>query len=297
MATSPELARVIGLMKAIRAKPPADIHEARTVLDQAFGEFKPSSDVTVFEIDAGGVPCQWITAPDAPQDRLIIYFHGGAYAACSPTTHQDLIARLSRASGAAALGVDYRLAPEHPFPAAVDDSIAAYNWALGHGFEPSNIVLAGDSAGGGLVLSVLLAARDSGVDLPAAGICFSPWVDLECSGASMAANDHLDDFIKYRGLSARAESYLGGADPKHPWASALYADLRGLPPLLVHVGSAETLLDDSTRLVASAERAGVDITFKIWEDMVHVWQAFASILPEGQQSIEEAGAFIRKKLV
>ena len=158
-------------------------------------------------------------------------------------------------------------------------------------------MLAGDSAGGGLVLSVLLAARDSGIDLPAAGVCFSPWVDLECSGASMAANDHLDDFIKYGGLSARAESYLGGADPKHPWASALYADLRGLPPLLVHVGSVETLLDDSTRLVASAERAGVDITFKIWEDMVHVWQAFASILPEGQESIEEAGAFIRKKLV
>ena len=296
MATSPELDHVIGIMKAIRAKPPADLHEARAVLDKAFGEFKPSSDVTVFDIDAGGVPCQWITAPGVPQDRLIIYYHGGAYAACSPTTHQDLISRLSRASGAAALGVDYRLAPEHPFPAAVDDSIAAYNWALGHGFEASNIVLAGDSAGGGLVLSVLLAARDTGAPLPAAGVCFSPWVDLECTGESMAANDHLDDFIKYSGLSARAQSYLGGADAKHPWASALYADLTGLPPLLVHVGSAETLLDDSTRLVDVAQKAGVDVTLKIWEDMVHVWQAFASILPEGQQSIEESGAFIREKL-
>ena len=296
MASSPELDRVIGIMKAIRAKPPADIHEARAVLDQAFGEFKPPSDVTVFEIDAGGVPCQWITAPDVPQDRLIIYYHGGAYAACSPTTHQDLISRLSRASGAAALGVDYRLAPEHTFPAAVNDSIAAYRWALGHGFEPSNIVLAGDSAGGGLVLSVLLAVRDAGVPLPAAGVCFSPWTDLECTGESMSANDHLDDFIKYGGLLARAQSYLGGADPKHPWASALYADLTGLPPLLVHVGSAETLLDDSTRLVGVAKRAGVDITLKIWDDMVHVWQAFASILPEGQQSIEESGAFIRERL-
>ena len=296
MASSPELDRVIGIMKAIRAKPPVDIHEARAVLDKAFGEFKPPSDVTVFEIDAGGVPCQWITAPDVPQDRLIIYYHGGAYAACSPTTHQDLISRLSRASGAAALGVDYRLAPEHPFPTAVNDSIAAYRWALGHGFEPSNIVLAGDSAGGGLVLSVLLAVRDAGVPLPAAGVCFSPWVDLECTGESMSANDHLDDFIKYGGLLARAQSYLGGADPKHPWASALYADLTGLPPLLVHVGSAETLLDDSTRLVGVAKRAGVDITLKIWEDMVHVWQVFASILPEGQQSIEESGAFIQEKL-
>ena len=296
MATSPELDHVIGIMKAIRAKPPADLHEARAVLDKAFGEFKPSSDVTVFDIDAGGVPCQWITAPGVPQDRLIIYYHGGAYATCSPTTHQDLISRLSRASGAAALGVDYRLAPEHPFPAAVDDSIAAYNWALGHGFEASNIVLAGDSAGGGLVLSVLLAARDTGAPLPAAGVCFSPWVDLECTGESMAANDHLDDFIKYSGLSARAQSYLGGADAKHPWASALYADLTGLPPLLVHVGSAETLLDDSTRLVEVAQKAGEDVTLKIWEDMVHVWQAFASILPEGQQSIEESGAFIREKL-
>ena len=296
MATSPELDHVISIMKAIRAKPPADIHEARAALDQAFGEMKPHADVTVFDIDAGRVPCQWITAPDVPQDRLILYYHGGAYAACSPTTHQDLISRLSRASGAAVLGVDYRLAPEHPFPAAVDDSIAAYNWALDHGFEPSNIVLAGDSAGGGLVLSVMLAARDAGVPLPAAGVCFSPWVDLECTGESMAANDHLDDFIKYGGLSARAQSYLGGADPKHPWASALYADLTGLPPLLVHVGSAETLLDDSTRLVDVAGKAGVDVTLKIWDDMVHVWQAFASILPEGQQSIEESGAFIREKL-
>ena len=297
MASSPQLDQVIGILKAIRSKPPADIHEARAVLDQAFGEFRPPPDVNVFDIDAGGVPCQWITAPDVPQDRLIIYFHGGAYAACSPTTHQDLISRLSRASGAAALGVDYRLAPEHPFPAAVEDSIAAYNWALGHGFEPSKIVLAGDSAGGGLALSVMLASRDSGVPLPAAAVCFSPWVDLECSGESMAANDHLDDFIKYAGLSARAESYLGGADPRHPWASAIHAGLRGLPPMLIHVGSAETLLDDSTRLAALAGDAGVDVTLKIWDDMVHVWQAFASILPEGQQSIEEAGEFIRKRML
>ncbi len=296
MASSHQLDRVIGIMKAIRAKPPADIHEARAVLDQAFGEFKPASDVTVFEIDAAGVPCQWITAPDVPQDRLIIYFHGGAYAACSPTTHQDLISRLSRASGAAALGVDYRLPPEHPFPAAVDDALASYNWALGHGFEPSNIVLAGESAGGGLVLAVLLNARDAGVPLPAAGVCFSPWVDLECTGESMAANDHLDDFIKYGGLAARAESYLSGADPKNPLASALYADLHGLPPLLVHVGSAETLLDDSTRLASLAKEAGIDLTLKVWDDMVHVWQAFASILPEGQQSMEETGVFIRERL-
>lgn len=296
MASSPELDRVIDIMKTIRSKPPADIFEARAVLDRAFGEFSPADDVTVFEIDADGVPCQWITAPDVPQDRLIIYFHGGAYAACSSTTHQDLISRLSRASGAAALGVDYHLAPEHLFPAAVEDSIAAYNWALGHGFEPGNIILAGDSAGAGLVLSVLLAAKDSGVPLPAAGLCFSPWVDLECIGESMSANDHLDDFIKFGGLSARAQSYLGDADPKHPWASALHADLRGLPPLLIHVGSAETLLDDSTRLTALCKDAGVDVTLKIWEDMVHVWQVFAAILPEGQQSIEESGAFIRERL-
>ena len=230
------------------------------------------------------------------QDRLIIYFHGGAFATCSPTTHQDLISRLSRASGAAALGVDYRLAPEHLFPAAVEDSISVYDWALGHGFEPSNIVLAGDSSGGGLALSVMLAARDNGVPLPAAGVCLSPWVDLECDGESMAANDHLDDFIKYGGLSARAEAYLGGADPRHPWASALYADLRGLPQLLIHVGSAETLLDDSTRLAELAREAGVDVTLKIWQDMVHVWQVFAAILPEGQQSIEEIGGFIRQRL-
>ena len=296
MASSPQLDRVIGIMKDIRSNPPADIHEARAVLDQAFAVYPPASDVTIFEIDAGGVPCQWITASGVPQDRLIIYLHGGAYATCSPTTHKDLISRLSLASGTAALGVDYRLAPEYLFPAAVEDCLAAYNWALSHGFEPGNIVLAGDSAGGGLVISVLLAARDSALPLPAAGVCFSPWVDLECTGESMSVNDHLDAFIKYEGLFARAQSYLGEADPKHPWASALYADLHGLPPLLIHVGSAETLLDDSTRLAILAKDSGVDVSFKIWDDMVHVWQLFASVLPEGQQSIDESGEFIRSKL-
>ncbi len=296
MASSPQLDRVIGIMKDIRSNPPADIHEARAVLDQAFAVYPPASDVTIFEIDAGGVPCQWITASGVPQDRLIIYLHGGAYATCSPTTHKDLISRLSLASGTAALGVDYRLAPEYLFPAAVEDCLAAYNWALDHGFEPENVVLAGDSAGGGLVVSVLLAARDSALPLPAAGVCFSPWVDLECTGESMSVNDHLDAFIKYEGLFARAQSYLGEADPKHPWASALYADLHGLPPLLIHVGSAETLLDDSTRLAILAKDSGVDVSFKIWDDMVHVWQLFASVLPEGQQSIDESGKFIRSKL-
>ena len=296
MASSPQLDHVIGIMKDIRSNRPVDIREAREVLDQAFSVYPPVSDVTIFEIDAGGVPCQWITVPGVPQDRLIIYFHGGAYATCSPTTHKDLISRLSLASGAAALGVDYRLAPEYLFPTAVEDCLAAYNWALGHGFEPRNIVLAGDSAGGGLVVSVLLAARDSALPLPAAGVCFSPWVDLECTGESMSVNDHLDAFIKYEGLFARAQSYLGEADPKHPWASALYADLHGLPPLLIHVGSAETLLDDSTRLAILAKDSGVDVSFKIWDDMVHVWQLFASVLPEGQQSIDESGEFIRSKL-
>ena len=296
MASSPQLDHVIGIMKDIRSNRPVDIREAREVLDQAFSVYPPVSDVTIFEIDAGGVPCQWITAPGVPQDRLVIYLHGGAYATCSPTTHKDLISRLSLASGAAALGVDYRLAPEYLFPAAVEDCLAAYNWALGHGFEPGNIVLAGDSAGGGLVVSVLLAARDSALPLPAAGVCFSPWVDLECTGDSMSVNDHLDAFIKYEGLFARAQSYLGEADPKHPWASALYADLHGLPPLLIHVGSAETLLDDSTRLAILAKDSGVDVSFKIWDDMVHVWQLFASVLPEGQQSIDESGEFIRSKL-
>jgi monoterpene epsilon-lactone hydrolase len=194
------------------------------------------------------------------------------------------------------LGVDYRLAPEYVFPAAVEDSIAAYEWALGHGFEPADIVLAGDSAGAGLVLAVMLAAKDSGVPLPAAGVCFSPWVDLECTGESMSANDHLDDFIKYGGLLARANSYLGDADPRHPWASALFGDLSGLPPILIHVGSAETLLDDSLRLEALAKDAGVSVTIKVWDDMVHVWQAFAAILPEAQQSIDEAGEFIRNHI-
>ena len=296
MAHSPQLDQVIGIMRDIRSKYSADIHEARAVLDQAFASYPPASDVTVFDIDAGGVTCQWITAPDVPQDRLIIYFHGGAYATCSPTTHQDLISRLSRASGAAAIGVGYRLAPEYIFPAAVEDSLAVYEWALGHGFEPKNIVLAGDSAGGGLVISTLLKTRDSAAPMPGAGICLSPWIDMECTGASMSANADSDVFIGYNGLRARAQSYLGEADPRNPLASALYADLQGLPPLLIHVGSDEALLDDSTRLAALGSDFGIDVTLKIWDNMVHVWQAFASVLPEGQESIQEIGEFIRGKL-
>jgi acetyl esterase/lipase len=173
------------------------------------------------------------------------------------------------------LGVDYRLAPEHSFPAAVEDATAAYRWIISTGVNPTSVVIAGDSAGGGLTLATLIALRDAADPLPAAAICMSPWVDLECLGETLA------------------QQYLGDADPRTPLAAPLYADLEGLPPILIQVGSAETLLDDATRIAKRAKAAGVEVSLDIWEDMIHGWQIFAPFLPEGQQALESIGTFIR----
>jgi acetyl esterase/lipase len=246
--------------------------------------------------DAGGVPGEWVWAPSAHPRRVILYLHGGGYVIGSARTHRGLVARLSAASGARALSVDYRLAPEHPFPAAVEDATAAYRWLLARGLSPTEIVIAGDSAGGGLTVAALVALRDSGDPLPAAGVCISPWVDLEGVGESMTAKAHVDPMVRREGLLQMAAMYLAGASPRSPLAAPLHADLAGLPPLLVHVGTAETLLDDSNRLAARARAAGVEVEIERWEDMIHVWHAFAPLLPEAEQAIRRIGEYVSKQL-
>ena len=296
MAKSPQLEKVIQMVRELRSKLVATISEAREAFDQMATQLEPPADLTREPVDAGGVPAEWIRAPGAADNGVLIYLHGGAYAVGSVEAYLGLISRLSQASRTKALGVDYRLAPEHLFPAAVEDAVTAYRWLLSNGVGPARIAVAGDSAGGGLVMALLLSLRDAGDPLPAAGVCLSPWVDLECSGESMVTKAPLDPFIQKERIQARAQLYLGGHEARTPLASPLYADLSGLPPLLIHVGSSETLLDDATRLAARAREAGVSVTLEVWDDMTHVWQLFAAMLPEGQQSIDGIGAFIRQRL-
>jgi acetyl esterase/lipase len=201
---------------------------------------------------------------------------------------------LSKASGARVLVLNFRLAPEHPFPAAVEDSLTAYRWLLAQGILPSNVVIGGDSAGGGLALATLVALRYMGDPLPAAGISHSGWTDLANTGETFATKAEEDPLIDKEMVDTMAAAYLGNRSRTIPLASPYYADLRGLPPLLMQVGGAEVLLDDSIRTAERAREAGVDVTFKIWEGMPHVWQVFANFLPEAQQAIEECGEFIRK---
>lgn len=237
---------------------------------------------------------EWVAAPRARSDCVILYLHGGGYVSGSPRTHRALMGHLSRHARAYILALDYRLAPEHVFPAALEDAWAAYWWLLNRGVPPGRIAVAGDSAGGGLALALLLALRDAGAPLPAGGICFSPWVDLALTGASLHKNK-LTDFINEDILRATAEMYLGGHDPRDPLVSPLYADLRGLPPLLVQAGSAELLYDDSRRLAHNARKAGVDVQFDVYEGMVHVFQFMYLIEPKSRWAVQAAARFARKQ--
>jgi len=279
----------------LRSQPqPADLEGQRAAMEAFASLFRVAEDVRCEPVDAGGVPAAWITTPGPLEDRGIFYLHGGGYVMCSINTHREMISRLSRVAGARALAIDYRLAPEHPFPAAVEDSIKAYRWLLSTGVDPTRLVIAGDSAGGGLTVATLVAVRDSGEPLPAAGVCLSPWVDLEGLGQSMTTKAETDPMIVREDLVQMAKAYLGDAHPRTPLAAPLYADLSGLPPLLIQAGTAEALLDDSTRLAERAHSAGVDVVLEPWDDMIHVWQIFAAMLPEGQQAIDRIGEFIRK---
>jgi acetyl esterase/lipase len=268
--------------------------EMRPVLERLFTDFPSARQVKCEPVSAGGVKAEWITAANAAADRAILYLHGGGYIMGSINTHRELIARLSKAAQARILALDYRLAPEHPFPAPVEDATAAYRWMLAQGLKPSRIAVAGDSAGGGLTVAALVAFRDAGLPMPAAGIPISPWVDLEAIGESMKTRSSQDPIVKPEMIREIARVYLAGQNPRSPLAAPLYADLHGLPPLLIHVGDAEALLDDSKRLAERAKAAGVDVTLEVWPEMPHVWHLFAHFLPEGQQAIDRAGEFVRK---
>ena len=239
---------------------------------------------------------EWIepTAPDHPaRDRCILYFHGGAYIAMSARNYRTITSRLATWSDTRLFALDYRLAPEHPFPAALDDAVAAYRALIAAGIPPARIVVAGDSAGGGLALSLLVALRDAGDPLPAAGVLFSPWTDLAATGQSIIDNNESDALFFGSWVLPVAQHYLGRTPATHPLASPVYADLTGLPPLLIQVSSTEVLLDDSRRVAENAGRAGVEAILRVWPGLPHVWQFFVTFLPEARAALYEAVTFIR----
>jgi epsilon-lactone hydrolase len=251
------------------------------------------SDVSYHPVNAGGVRAEWFSGPQVRDHYVMLYLHGGCYGTGSVETHRDLMTRLSIAAATRVLGLNYRLAPAHPFPAAVEDASAAYRWLLDTGIVPARIAIAGDSAGAGLALATTITIRDEGLPLPGALVCISPWVDLAITGASMETKAGEDPIVSAEMLRGWAKLYLGERDPRTPLASPLYADLHCIPPLLIQVGSAEALLDDSIRLAERASAAGVNTTLEVWPEMIHVWQSFAAILPQGRQAIERIGKFVR----
>ena len=289
-----QLDSLIQMMKAQPIIESPTIEQQRAGFEQMAAMLPVDADIKREPVTANGVKSEWVSAPGADAGRAILYLHGGGYMIGSINTHRGLAGRLSRAAKARVLLIDYRLAPEHPFPAAVDDSVAAYRWMLAQGLKPSRIAVAGDSAGGGLTAATLVAIRDAKLPVPAAGALLSPWVDMEGIGESMTTKDAADPMVHKEGLLGMAKAYLGGKDPRTPLAAPLYADLAGLPPLLIQVGTSETLLDDASRLAERAKKAGVNVTYEPWQNMIHVWQIFAPMLDEGQQAIEKIGAFVRK---
>jgi acetyl esterase/lipase len=280
---------------------PIDAGKSLVELRQGFDAmglaFTPPGDATYVQVDADGVKAEWTRVPESNDTTVLLYLHGGGYIMGSPAGYRNFVARICRAGEVRALSVDYRLAPEAPFPAALEDAVKAYRWLLQQQVQPSHIVIAGDSAGGGLTLSTLLALKEKGIPLPAAAICLSPSTDLARTGSSILTKAAEDVFLTRELLDVCFDSYLGPhGDPKNPLASPLYSDLTGLPPLLIMVGTAEVLLDDSTRLAEKAKDAGVEVELQVAEGMFHVWSFFASVIPEGQQGVEAMGAFIRKRL-
>lgn len=279
--------RDVPLVKQMRMKP-FPIQEGRAAFDGFQDWFPVANDVKVEKVSANGVPCEWITAPGADTKRAIEWFHGGCYVFGSVNSHREMAGRMSRATGAAVLLVDYRRAPENPCPAAVEDALKAYDWLRARGIPASRISVGGDSAGSGISLAMMTLLKQRGQPLPACGVLFSAWVDLDCTGKPSPLPDPI---LRQADLRYLACYYLGDSEARDPVASPLYADLKGLPPVLIQVGSAEFLLDDSLRLVEKLLAFGVKHRLHVWDGLFHVFQLYPS-LPEAGEALREMSAFM-----
>ncbi|MGN8106416.1 alpha/beta hydrolase [Paraburkholderia sp. 22098] len=279
-------------------KPHIDVEKARALTAKRAWSPDVPRGWRLRELDgADGKPLrgEWIERSGEPAigaRPTVLYLHGGGYYFCSPRTHRSIVFGLATRANAPVFSLDYRLAPEHRFPAALDDATAAYRHLIAEGTAPESIVIAGDSAGGGLALATLVALRDAGDPLPAGAVLFSPWTDLAATGASIVDNDGADPMFSGPAIAKAAKVYLGDMPATHPYASPVYADLRGLPPLFMMAGSTEVLLDDSRRVAANARAAGVDCELEVWKKMPHVWPIFAPFIPEANRALDRAAAFV-----
>jgi acetyl esterase/lipase len=294
--TVSQLDSLVTLLRTRPAPATQDVIESRARFEKMGGFLGGAPDAKCEKVDVDGVPAEWVSAPDVDASRAVLYLHGGGYAIGSINTHRRLAFDISAASGARVLLLDYRLAPEHPFPAAVDDTATAWRWLLKQGFANTKLVIAGDSAGGGLTIATLVNLRDRKLGLPACAVAISPWVDLEGVGTSMTARSEQDPMVQKAGLGWMADMYLAGKDARTPLAAPLHADLKDLPPVLVQVGTAETLLDDATRIAERLHRAGGEVKLSVWPNMLHVFPLFAPILSEGMEGCREIGQFIKARM-
>jgi len=269
--------------------------EVRSIYDKATRAFPLPADIAREDVTLGGVPGERLTPQTARKDQALIYLHGGGYGTGSPRSHRHLAGDIAKRAGVVALVPEYRLAPENPFPAAVDDALAVYRDALQQ-FAPGRIAIAGDSAGGGLTIAVMLAARDAGLPMPAAAICISPWTDMTASSASYAERAAVDPLVTMEGLERWRQCYIGDGDRRAPLASPAHADLKGLPPLLIQVGGDEVLLDDSRLLADKARAVGIDTVLEVWPQMIHVWHWYFPMLDEGERANAAIASFMRGRL-
>ncbi|MAT41742.1 MAG: hypothetical protein CL609_05330 [Anaerolineaceae bacterium] len=285
---------IYGLLKLFYKPEIIEVAKQRGYLDGMRKGMPSPAHLIPKPVDAGGVPAEWVVSDDEISNQVVFYLHGGAYVTRMPVLHRSFLHLLANESDAQFLMIDYRLAPEFPFPAALDDALTAYRWLLNQGYDPKQIVFAGDSAGGGLTLATLIAARDRGYPLPASAILLSPWTDLLGTGDAIQELAEEDVLLSWQNLEECALDYAGSYDRGNPLISPLYADLSGLPPMLVQVGGSEILRDDSTRLVEKIQQAGGQAQLVIEPFMGHVYPAYAPSIPEAVKAVQQIAAFIRK---
>ncbi|MBX9846215.1 MAG: alpha/beta hydrolase [Xanthobacteraceae bacterium] len=256
----------------------------------------PPRGTELLVVDAGGVRAERVARPGSRPGRYVLHLHGGAYCVGFPALFRDFTWRMADATGARVLCVDYRLAPEHPFPAALDDVMAAWRWLIAECADPRQVAFVGDSSGGGLVFASMMRLRDEGLPLPAAAVALSPWTDLALTGPSLAAYALSDPMVPVELMPKAVDLYLAGADPRQPYASPLYGDAAGLPPALILAAGDEALRDDAVRMAGRLQAAGGDVELELWPRMFHVWPMFARILPEARTAIARMGAFLQGRL-
>lgn len=282
--------------EAALSNPNATLADMR-VNAEGFGEMTAEpAGVACEQVDAGGVPALMVTPQGAQSDRVIQYTHGGGYVFCSANSHRRMASHIAKAVGCRALVLDYGLAPENPHPGPVNDCLKAYRWLLGQGIKPAHIALSGDSAGGGLAVATLLKIRDEGLPQPAAAVPISPWADMEGAGETMQTRAAVDMCVQKPALQQLAALFLAGQSTRDPYASPVYADLKGLAPLYIQVGDEETLLDDSVRLAHRALDAGVEVKLEIYPEMQHIFQICAGYLPQADVAIERMAAWLKPRL-